>query len=261
MLNAASAAAAFAETRIAAAAADAASAFEGNTWVSELLKVERGRADESQAARLRENAAAETRVAAVTEKLASQIEALETRLRESQLAAREAAGLATRTQTQAETFRQKARLMLEAKDVELEGMAARMVDRENENVGAADACDKSGTDCEAAAATETNENGAATLTHDDESIEQVAGGDTVDDPASAENDAANTLANGLDDANARYIRNVLCVYLTTDDWEKQDSLVPVIGALVGFSPDDFQNVKTKRDELAPLDIRVGRYIG
>ncbi len=56
MLNAASAAAAFAETRIAAAAADAAIAFEGNTWVSELLKVERGRADESQAARLRENA-------------------------------------------------------------------------------------------------------------------------------------------------------------------------------------------------------------
>ena len=58
-----------------------------------------------------------------------------------------------------------------------------------------------------------------------------------------------------------YIRNVVRSYLTTDDWQTHDSLVPVIGKVLGFSEQDFETVKTKRDALMPLDITVARYIG
>ena len=58
-----------------------------------------------------------------------------------------------------------------------------------------------------------------------------------------------------------YLRNVIAKFLVTDDWETQDRLVPVIGAVLGFSETELAAVKTKRDALTPLDIRAARLIG
>ena len=58
-----------------------------------------------------------------------------------------------------------------------------------------------------------------------------------------------------------YLRNVIAKFLVTDDWETQDRLVPVIGAVLGFSETETAAVKTKRDALTPLDIRAARLIG
>ena len=57
-----------------------------------------------------------------------------------------------------------------------------------------------------------------------------------------------------------YVRNVVQKYLVTEDWETQDSLVPVIGAVLDFAEGDLRAIRARRDAIAPLALRVGRML-
>ena len=92
----------------------------------------------------------------------------------------------------------------------------------------------------------------------------------IEAPSPTEEAAAETVVEGTvspspsdgpsSDAREAYVRNVVQKYLVTDDWETQDSLVPVIGAVLGFSDGDLASVRAKRDAMAPLALRAVRML-
>jgi hypothetical protein len=67
-----------------------------------------------------------------------------------------------------------------------------------------------------------------------------------------------------DDAKMTYLKNVVIKLLCTDDWEQQDALVPILGAVLGFTLDDSKSIKDRRSEIAPLVVKLEeglRYVG
>ena len=67
-----------------------------------------------------------------------------------------------------------------------------------------------------------------------------------------------------DDAKKTYLKNVVIKLLCTDDWEQQDALVPILGAMLEFTNDDSRSIKEKRAEIAPLVVKIEeglRYVG
>ena len=66
------------------------------------------------------------------------------------------------------------------------------------------------------------------------------------------------------DAKMTYLKNVVIKLLCTDDWEQQDALVPILGAMLEFTNDDSRSIKEKRAEIAPLVVKIEeglRYVG
>ena len=60
------------------------------------------------------------------------------------------------------------------------------------------------------------------------------------------------------------MKNVVIKLLCTDDWEQQDALVPILGAMLEFTNDDSRSIKEKRAEIAPLVVKIEeglRYVG
>ena len=58
----------------------------------------------------------------------------------------------------------------------------------------------------------------------------------------------------------QYVRNVVKEYLVTCDWSTQDSLVPVLGTVLGFTDGEIRAIRTKRASLQPLSMRVGGWV-
>ena len=93
-------------------------------------------------------------------------------------------------------------------------------------------------------------------------VAEVAAAPTEPRDAEPAAEASRPVAAEASDASRLdYLRNVISKFLVTDDWETQDRLVPVIGAVLGLSEGELASVKTKRDALTPLDIRAARLIG
>lgn len=49
-----------------------------------------------------------------------------------------------------------------------------------------------------------------------------------------------------------YLKNVVAKMCCTDDWVTQDRLLPVLQALLGYTPQEMAKIETARLEFAPL---------
>ena len=155
-----------------------------------------------------------------------------------------------------------ARRMLEEKDEELE--KARMIhartNEQTEGIGGKDAMRES----DPSRTLAESDRVATSAAVADASDAYSAAGPSIDAKETAAEVTAATPSLSAETAESSrldYLRNVIAKFLVTDDWETQDRLVPVIGAVLGFSETELAAVKTKRDALTPLDIRAARLIG
>jgi hypothetical protein len=224
-----------------------------------------------------ENAALSSQSAA----LAARVAALEAEVAASAAAAGAARAALAEAEAASDAFEAKARRMLEEKDEELE--EARMTNARTHAEGVRDDGDESRSGIRASfvtvrrSTTEETEGIGTNAGESDPSQtprEHVATGAAVADASAASSgeDAKETAAEvavappslsaeTAESSRLDYLRNVIAKFLVTDDWETQDRLVPVIGAVLGFSETELAAVKTKRDALTPLDIRAARLIG
>ena len=152
--------------------------------------------------------------------------------------AEEAAKRAEEASKARDAQREKARAALEEKDRQLDDARRRIVLAEEEKSEASRANEKTETAAETGRRPGTGD--VAVVSGTGSAI--VADASSSDGPISA------------------YARNVVQKYLVTDDWETQDSLVPVIGAVLGFSDGDLASVRAKRDAMAPLALRAVRML-
>ena len=150
--------------------------------------------------------------------------------------AEEAAKRAEEASKARDAQREKARAALEEKDRQLDDARRRIVLAEEEKSEASRANEK--------IETETGRRPGTS----DVAVVSGTGSAIVMDASSS------------DEPISAYARNVVQKYLVTDDWETQDSLVPVIGAVLGFSDGDLASVRAKRDAMAPLALRAVRML-
>ena len=273
MLRTAEASVASAEARAIAAVAELESAQAQRKDVHDLLRAAVSRAEEAEEARVRIVSEAAVRTSDTETEAAQRVEALEGRMRQHELAASEANALVASTRAEFDAFKSKARAMMEEKDKELEEFASRRRGAEPVlgHAAVARPVEPSPRLSVGYSMVIPNVSPNGSFSKDRVSVAETKT-ETVDEEsgeARTESQAQPSQTTTppttdqipYDGARMNYIRNVVRSYLTTDDWQTHDSLVPVIGKVLGFSEQDFETVKTKRDALMPLDITVARYIG
>jgi hypothetical protein len=192
----------------------------------------------------------------------TRVAALEAETAASAAAAAAATSALAEARADADAFKAKARSMLEEKDKELETVSARLArvlrDEETTSVDVGD--DGVGDDGDATPG-RTPEEEATTSEATTSTATPAAVAAPPNASAALVGASPASTETSLDASRLDYLRNVISKFLVTDDWETQDRLVPVIGAVLGFSESDLASVKTKRDALTPLDIRAARLIG